>query len=101
MNTHCSSPLACFPCVRRRAAAGHAGLLTADMVKDGACVIDVGINVGKDGKMTGDVDFDAVSEKAGMITPVPGGVGGVTTSILARSSAKEPRTSHRNATEVT
>ena len=66
------------------AAAGHAGLLTADMVKDGACVIDVGINVGEDGKMTGDVDFDAVSEKAGMITPVPGGVGGVTTSILAR-----------------
>ncbi|MBR2547317.1 MAG: bifunctional 5,10-methylenetetrahydrofolate dehydrogenase/5,10-methenyltetrahydrofolate cyclohydrolase [Eubacterium sp.] len=66
------------------AAAGHAGLVTADMIKDGACVIDIGINVGPDGKLTGDVDFDAVSEKAGMITPVPGGVGGVTTSILAR-----------------
>ncbi len=66
------------------AAAGHAGLVAADMVSEGACVIDVGINVGPDGKLTGDVDFDAVSEKAGMITPVPGGVGGVTTSILAR-----------------
>ena len=66
------------------AAAGHAGLVTADMVKDGACVIDVGINVGPDGKLTGDVDFDVAAEKAGMITPVPGGVGGVTTSILAR-----------------
>lgn len=66
------------------AAAGRAGLITADMVSDDACVIDVGINVGADGKLTGDVDFDAVSEKAAMITPVPGGVGGVTTSILAR-----------------
>ena len=65
-------------------AAGCAGLVTADMVKDGACVIDIGINVTEDGKLTGDVDFDAVSEKAAKITPVPGGVGGVTTSILAR-----------------
>ena len=65
-------------------AAGRAGLIKADMVRDGACVIDVGINVGPDGKLTGDVDFSAVSEKAAMITPVPGGVGGVTTSILAR-----------------
>ena len=54
------------------------------MVSDGACVIDVGINVGADGKLVGDVDFSAVSEKASLITPVPGGVGGVTTSILAR-----------------
>ena len=66
------------------AAAGHAGLVTSDMVKDGACVIDVGINARPDGKLTGDVDFDAAAEKASMITPVPGGVGGVTTSILAR-----------------
>lgn len=65
-------------------AAGHAGLVTSDMVKDGASVIDIGINVADDGKLTGDVDFDAVSEKAEKITPVPGGVGGVTTSILAR-----------------
>ena len=65
-------------------AAGRAGLVTADMVRDGADVIDVGINVTEDGKLTGDVDFDAVSGKADKITPVPGGVGGVTTSILAR-----------------
>ena len=65
-------------------AAGRIGLVTADMVKDGACVIDVGINAGPDGQLKGDVDFEAVSEKAAMITPVPGGVGGVTTSILAR-----------------
>lgn len=65
-------------------AAGHTGLVTADMVSEGTDVIDVGINVSADGEMTGDVDFDAVAEKAGKITPVPGGVGGVTTSILAR-----------------
>ena len=65
-------------------AAGHAGLVTADMVKDGASIIDIGINVTEDGKLVGDVDFDAVAEKAARITPVPGGVGGVTTSILAR-----------------
>ena len=65
-------------------AAGRIGLVTADMVKNGACVIDVGINLGPDGKLVGDVDFHAVSEKAAMITPVPGGVGSVTTSILAR-----------------
>lgn len=65
-------------------AAGHAGLVTADMVKDGASIIDIGINVTEDGKLVGDVDFDAVAEKAERITPVPGGVGGVTTSILAR-----------------
>lgn len=65
-------------------AAGHAGLVTADMVGEDTSVIDVGINAGADGKMTGDVDFDAVAGKAAMITPVPGGVGGVTTSILAR-----------------
>ena len=65
-------------------AAGHAGLVTADMVKEGASIIDIGINVTEDGKLVGDVDFDAVAEKAERITPVPGGVGGVTTSILAR-----------------
>jgi len=64
-------------------AAGCAGLVRADMVKDGVDVIDIGINVTDDGKLTGDVDFDGVEKKAEMITPVPGGVGGVTTSILA------------------
>ena len=62
-------------------AAGKAGLLTADMVKDGAVVIDVGTNR-VDGKLVGDVDFDSVSKKADKITPVPGGVGPMTRAML-------------------
>ncbi|MDL2216018.1 bifunctional 5,10-methylene-tetrahydrofolate dehydrogenase/5,10-methylene-tetrahydrofolate cyclohydrolase, partial [Ruminococcaceae bacterium OttesenSCG-928-N02] len=56
-------------------AVGNAGFITADMVKPGAVVVDVGITRGEDGKLHGDVDFDAVSGVAGAITPVPGGVG--------------------------
>lgn len=63
------------------AAVGKAGFVTADMVKDGAIVIDVGINR-VDGKVRGDVDFDAVKEKASWITPVPGGVGRMTIAML-------------------
>ncbi|WP_297020131.1 bifunctional 5,10-methylenetetrahydrofolate dehydrogenase/5,10-methenyltetrahydrofolate cyclohydrolase [uncultured Dialister sp.] len=63
------------------AAVGHAGYVTADMVKEGAIVIDVGINR-VNGKTVGDVAFDEVSEKAGAITPVPGGVGSVTTTMV-------------------
>jgi methylenetetrahydrofolate dehydrogenase (NADP+)/methenyltetrahydrofolate cyclohydrolase len=64
------------------AAIGRANFITADMVKDGAVVIDVGINRKDDGKLTGDVDFEAVSEKASYITPVPGGVGPMTIAML-------------------
>ena len=64
------------------AAIGRANFITADMVKEGAVVIDVGINRKDDGKLTGDVDFDAVSEKASYITPVPGGVGPMTIAML-------------------
>jgi methylenetetrahydrofolate dehydrogenase (NADP+)/methenyltetrahydrofolate cyclohydrolase len=68
------------------AAAGKPGLVTADMVKDGAAVIDVGVNRVPDAKkgyrLRGDVDFDAVSEKASYITPVPGGVGPMTIAML-------------------
>jgi len=64
------------------AAIGRANFITADMVKDGAVVIDVGINRKDDGKLTGDVDFDSVSEKASYITPVPGGVGPMTIAML-------------------
>ncbi len=64
------------------AAIGRANFITADMVKDGAVVIDVGINRKDDGKLTGDVDFEAVSEKASFITPVPGGVGPMTIAML-------------------
>ncbi len=64
------------------AAVGRAGTVTADMVKPGAIVIDVGINRGPDGKLCGDVDFEAVREVAGWITPVPGGVGPMTITML-------------------
>ncbi len=63
------------------AAVGRANFVKADMVKPGAAVIDVGINR-VDGKLVGDVDFDAVSEVAGHITPVPGGVGQMTIAML-------------------
>ena len=63
-------------------AAGRAKLITAEMVKPGACVIDVGVNRMADGKLQGDVDFEAVRETAGWITPVPGGVGPMTIAML-------------------
>lgn len=64
------------------AAVGKLDLLTADMVKPGAVVIDVGMNRKPDGKLAGDVDFDGVKEVAGWITPVPGGVGPMTRAML-------------------
>ena len=63
-------------------AIGKADFVTADMVKDGAIVIDVGMNRKADGKLTGDVDFASVEPKASYITPVPGGVGPMTISML-------------------
>jgi methylenetetrahydrofolate dehydrogenase (NADP+)/methenyltetrahydrofolate cyclohydrolase len=67
------------------AAAGKAGMITGDYIKPGAAVIDVGINVGEDGELRGDVDYESASGIAGCITPVPGGVGTVTTTMLARN----------------
>ena len=67
-------------------AIGKAGFLSADMVKDGAVVIDVGINRDADGKLCGDVDFDAVSRVASYITPVPGGVGPMTITMLLKNT---------------
>ncbi len=64
------------------AAVGKANFVTEDMVKEGAVVIDVGINRKEDGKLCGDVDFDRVKEKASLITPVPGGVGPMTIATL-------------------
>ena len=64
------------------AAVGKRNVLTADMVKPGAVVIDVGMNRDEDGKLCGDVDFDRVREVAGYITPVPGGVGPMTITML-------------------
>jgi methylenetetrahydrofolate dehydrogenase (NADP+)/methenyltetrahydrofolate cyclohydrolase len=64
------------------AAVGRAKLVTAEMVKSGACVIDVGVNRLPDGTLAGDVDFDSVKAVAGSITPVPGGVGPMTIAML-------------------
>jgi len=64
------------------AAIGRERLITQDMVKEGAVVIDVGINRNSEGKLVGDVDFEGVKEKASYITPVPGGVGPMTIAML-------------------
>ena len=70
------------------AAIGKSKFVTADMIKQGAVVIDVGINRGEDGKITGDVDFENVSQKASYITPVPGGVGPMTIAMLMNNVIK-------------
>ena len=67
-------------------AVGKAGFITAPMVKEGAVVIDVGMNRNAEGKLCGDVDFEAVEKKAGFITPVPGGVGPMTIAMLMRNT---------------
>ena len=70
------------------AAVGKAKFITADMVKPGAIVIDVGINRLENGKVVGDVDFDAVKEVASWITPVPGGVGRMTITMLLENTVE-------------
>lgn len=70
------------------AAAGRAGLITGDMVKPGAAVVDVGINRLPNGKLAGDVDFDSVRAVAGWITPVPGGVGPMTVAMLIANTVQ-------------
>ena len=69
-------------------AVGKTGLITADMVKPGAVVIDVAMNRSEDGKLCGDVDFAAVSQVASYITPVPGGVGPMTRAMLMENTYK-------------
>ncbi len=76
------------------AAVGKAGFITGDMVKPGAVVIDVGINRGADGKLCGDVDFAAASEKASFITPVPGGVGLMTRAMLMENTLRAAKLLH-------
>ncbi len=68
------------------AAIGKAKFVTADMVKDGAVVIDVGMNRDENGKLCGDVDFESVKDKCSYITPVPGGVGPMTISMLMQNT---------------
>ena len=70
------------------AAIGKAKMITGDMVKDGAVVIDVGINRDENGKICGDVDFENVKDKVSKITPVPGGVGPMTITMLMYNACK-------------
>lgn len=70
------------------AAIGRAKMITADMVKEGAVVLDVGINRLEDGSLCGDVDFEGVAKKASAITPVPGGVGPMTIAMLLKNTLK-------------
>lgn len=89
--TICHSKTENLPEVTRRAdilvsAVGKAGFVTADMVKSGAVVIDVGMNRTPEGKLTGDVDFAAVEPIASFITPVPGGVGPMTVTMLLKNT---------------
>ena len=70
------------------AAIGKSKFVTEDMIKENAVIIDVGINRGEDGKLTGDVDFENVSKKASYITPVPGGVGPMTIAMLMNNVIK-------------
>jgi methylenetetrahydrofolate dehydrogenase (NADP+)/methenyltetrahydrofolate cyclohydrolase len=72
-------------------ATGVPRMLTADMVRPGAVVIDVGITRDDDGRLVGDVDFDAVAEVAGLITPVPGGVGPMTRAMLLENTLRAAR----------
>lgn len=79
------------------AAIGKARFLTADMVKPGAVVIDVGINRNADGRLVGDVDFDEVSKVASYITPVPGGVGPMTITMLLENTFRAAKNQFENS----
>ena len=69
-------------------AVGRARMITGDMVKPGAAVIDVGINRGEDGTLSGDADYESVEKVAGWITPVPGGVGPMTIAMLMKNAVE-------------
>lgn len=96
--TICHSKTKDLPAVCREAevllvAIGKAKFVTADMVRDGAVVIDVGTNKTAEGKLCGDVDFEAVSKKAGWISPVPGGVGPMTIAMLLENTVESAKRS--------
>lgn len=76
-------------------ATGRTGLITADMVKPGAVVVDIGINMQQDGTITGDVDFPTVSPRTSFITPVPGGVGPVTIAMLLENTLMSAQRNER------
>ncbi len=97
--TVCHSRTRDLPAVTRTAdvlvsAVGRAKFVKADMVKEGAVVIDVGMNRDENGKLCGDVDFDDVCEKTSKITPVPGGVGPMTIAMLMRNTLTAAKTAN-------
>lgn len=101
--TICHSRTKDLAAVCRRAdilvvAIGKADFVTGDMVKEGAVVIDVGMNRRADGKLTGDVDFATVEPKASYITPVPGGVGPMTITMLLKNTVTAAKRAGKNKT---
>ena len=80
------------------AAIGKSKFVKKDMLKDGVVIIDVGINRGEDGKITGDVDFEEVEKIASYITPVPGGVGPMTIAMLMNNVIKATKEQHNENT---
>lgn len=102
--TICHSRTADLADVTRRAdilvvAVGRAGFITGDMVKEGAVVIDVGMNRNAEGKLCGDVDFDSVAPQCSAITPVPGGVGPMTITMLLRNTLTAAQKAAQNRSE--
>ena len=94
--TICHSRTKDLPAVVREAdiviaAIGKPLFVTSEMVKPGAIVIDVGINRLADGKLVGDVDFDRVKDRAGWLTPVPGGVGPMTIAMLLQNTLESAK----------
>ncbi|MFA5323603.1 MAG: bifunctional methylenetetrahydrofolate dehydrogenase/methenyltetrahydrofolate cyclohydrolase, partial [Smithella sp.] len=94
--TICHSRTKDLPSVTRRAdvliaAIGKPQMIKANMVKEGAVVIDVGVNRLENGKLAGDVDFNEVAPKASFITPVPGGVGPMTIAMLMKNTLDAAR----------
>ena len=77
---------------------GVINLIKEDMVKDGVIIVDIGISRANDGKLVGDVDFEKVSKKCSYITPVPGGVGPMTISMLLSNTLKATK-AHANERE--
>ena len=98
--TVCHSKTKDLPAVCREAeilvvAIGKPKFVTADMVREGAVVVDVGVNRGADGKFVGDVDFESVSAKASWISPVPGGVGPMTIAMLLQNTLESAQRAAR------
>lgn len=100
--TVCHSRTTDLSAVTRRAdilvsAVGKTNFVTADMVKEGAVVIDVGMNRNSEGKLCGDVDFDGVKDKCSYITPVPGGVGPMTITMLLKNTLTASENHRKNS----